>query len=417
MFFKTAKQSEAVTLMGNDTCKRILLYGGSRSGKTFIIIRQIILRAIKCPNSRHLIVRLVFNDINRSIWQGTLPEVFKICFPELKVTFNKSLYFVQLPNGSQIWVGGLDDKERAEKILGNEYSSIYFNEAHQMAYKSILIAYTRLAERNSLVKKVFYDCNPPTTKSWMFLLFFLHIDPITKADLPLKEMYAVMQLNPYDNAVNISEDYITTTLETLPERHRKRFLLGEFQNDVDGALWNQEMINKFRVMEMPKMRRIALGLDPATTTNKNSDETGIVIAGKGFDNHYYVWNDSTGIYTPNEWGKIVVNYVHTQRIDIVVAESNQGGQMVESNIKNLDQTVKVKLIHAKNSKSVRAEPIVGLYESGMVHHVGVIDSLETEMTEWDAKNSKFSPGRIDSLVHALAELSEAKTYAPAKFNF
>ena len=416
-FKKTIKQVTAVILLGNPAFKRILLYGGSRSGKTFILIRQVILRALKEPNSKHLIVRLIFNDIHRSIWLGTLPKVLKICFKGVPVKWNKSSYFIQFPNGSEIWLGGLDDKDRTEKILGNEYSTIYFNEAHQMKWLSVMIALTRLAEKNNLIKKAFFDCNPPTTKSWMYLLFILKIDPITRESLKMQEMYAILQMNPRDNVDNISEDYITTTLETLSERHRKRFLDGEFTNDVEGALWNSEMINQHRVLECPKLRRKVIAVDPATTSNKESDDTGIVLAGKGYDNHYYVFGDLTGKYTPNEWGLLVVETYADNRIDSVVAEVNQGGDMVESNIRNINSNIRVKKVHAINGKVARAEPIVGLYERGEVHHVGMLGDLETEMTEWDVKTSKVSPNRIDALVHALQDLSDAPVYKPAKWNF
>lgn len=416
-FQKTIKQDEAVTLMGDENHKRILLRGGSRSGKTFIIIRQLIVRAIKEPNSRHLVVRFAFNHVKRSIWLGTLPEVLRICFKGIVYIQNSSDFNIRFENGSEIWFGGLDDKDRTEKILGNEYSSIYFNEAHQLTYAAVLIALTRLAQRNRLVKKAFFDCNPPSTKHWLYLVFFKHIDPLSNASLLIPEMYATMLMNPRDNEANISEDYIKTTLETMPERQRKRFLEGLFQDDIEGALWNSDMINEHRVLEAPAMKRMVIGIDPAVSTNKDSDETGLIIAGKGFDNHYYVFDDMTGVYTPNEWGNIVVKAWYAHKLDKAIAETNQGGDLVVSNIRNIDKNVIVKKVHASRGKLARAEPIQGLYEMGEVHHVGLIEALETEMCEWDAKEAKTSPNRIDALVWALTELSEGNTYKKAKFNF
>ena len=146
---KTPDQKKALALL-NGPYKWVLLHGGSRSGKTFIIVRQIIIRALESPGSRHVIFRLRFNHIKQSIFMETLPELFKKD-PQLaqirdKVVWNRSDYFITLPNGSEIWIGGLDDKERTEKVLGKEYATIYFNESSQIPYSSVTIAQTRLAQ-------------------------------------------------------------------------------------------------------------------------------------------------------------------------------------------------------------------------------------------------------------------------------
>ena len=150
LFKRTIAQTKATILMGSDAT-HIMSYGGSRSGKTFNIIRAIIIRASK-TRSRHVILRLNFNHCKTSIWLDTLPKVLRICFPDLLVTWNKSDYFLTLPNGSEIWIGGLDDDKRVEKILGKEYSTIFFNECSQISWSSIQVALTRLAEKSDLKK-------------------------------------------------------------------------------------------------------------------------------------------------------------------------------------------------------------------------------------------------------------------------
>jgi phage terminase large subunit len=133
--------------------RNILLYGGSRSGKTFILVHALLVRASKAPGTRHLIVRHRFAHVKASIWYQTLPDVLKI--NGVRVQENKSDWFMTLPNGSEIWVGGLDDKERVEKILGNEYSTVYFNEVSQIGYDSITVGLTRLAEKSALVNRAY----------------------------------------------------------------------------------------------------------------------------------------------------------------------------------------------------------------------------------------------------------------------
>ena len=166
-FLKTEKQKEAVRLLSSDT-KHICLYGGSRAGKTAIILYGLIVRACK-ERSRHAILRQTFNSAKRSIWLDSLPSILNKAFPDLRVKWNKTDFFIELPNGSQIFVGGLDDKERTEKILGTEYSSLFFEEVSQISYASIQIALTRLAEKNGLRKKAYYAMNPPSKADWQCL--------------------------------------------------------------------------------------------------------------------------------------------------------------------------------------------------------------------------------------------------------
>jgi PBSX family phage terminase large subunit len=232
-FIKTEKQKEAVRKMSGDA-KEIMLFGGSRSGKTAIIVRQIIIRACK-TKSKHLIVRLNFNHAKRSIWLDTLPKVLSLAFPQLRAKPNKTDYYYTLPNGSEIWVAGLDDKERIEKILGTEYSTIYFNECSQIPYSSIPLVKTRLAEKNSLKKKLFYDENPPTKSHWSYWLFIKGIDPIEETKVDPKD-YDHLLMNPIDNIANLDDEYLKI-LEKLPEKDRKRFLEGTFTDESEGQVY------------------------------------------------------------------------------------------------------------------------------------------------------------------------------------
>lgn len=194
-----------------------------------------VIRACK-TKSRHAILRLNFNHIKTSIFLDTLPKVLKVSFPDLTVEWNKTDYYITLPNGSEIWCAGLDDEKRVEKILGKEYSTMYFNECSQIPYKSIQIALTRLAEKNGLKKKAYYDQNPPSKKHWSYWLFQKHLDPVDNVPVD-KEKYASILMNPKDNLENIDPEYISEILDNLPEAQRKRFKDGEFGEDSDGAAY------------------------------------------------------------------------------------------------------------------------------------------------------------------------------------
>jgi PBSX family phage terminase large subunit len=232
-FIKTTKQSEATRLMASDATN-IMLYGGSRSGKSAIIQRNLIIRAVK-EKSRHLICRQHFNHIKTSLWLDTLPKVLKLAFPDLLYEMNKTDYYITLPNGSEIWYSGLDNGDRVEKLLGKEYSSIWFNECSQIDYGSIDIVRSRLAERNNLRKKIYYDMNPPSKSHWSYSLFIKGIHPVEKVPID-KGQYASILMNPRDNAHNISSEYFNI-LSSMSERDRLRFELGEFSDDSNGQAY------------------------------------------------------------------------------------------------------------------------------------------------------------------------------------
>ena len=197
-----------------------MLFGGSRSGKTFLLVRNVVMRALKAPKSRHAIFRFRFNHVKSSVVQDTFPKVMELAFPGVSWELNKTDWYVELPNGSQVWFAGLDDKERTEKILGQEYATIYLNECSQIPYGSVGIAITRLAQRvtqqvdglddKPLKPRMYYDCNPPSKAHWSYQVFVMKRDPETKQNLPKPDDYASFQINPQDNAANLSDGYLDT---------------------------------------------------------------------------------------------------------------------------------------------------------------------------------------------------------------
>lgn len=233
-FKKTYRQKQASKII-KSKAKNVMLFGGSRSGKTFMLVYAVIIRAIKVK-SRHVILRQNFNHVKRSIWLDTLPKVLSLCFPDLHAHPNKSDFYYKLANGSEIWIGGMDDQKSVEKILGNEYSTIYFNECSQLDYSSIQIAKTRLAEKNKLLKKCFYDENPPTKSHWSYWLFEKGIDPLDEVPINNREDYVSLLMNPGDNLDNIDDEYLSM-LEKMPEKERNRFLLGKYNDESNGQVY------------------------------------------------------------------------------------------------------------------------------------------------------------------------------------
>lgn len=234
IFKKTPKQVEATKLMASNA-KHIALLGGSRSGKTFQIVRSINIRASKVP-SRHISLRQTFNSVKTSIFLDTLPKVLSLCFPDLPIKWNKSDHYITFPNGSEYWFGGLDDQKRIEKILGREFSTMHFNEITQMDFRSVQLALTRLAEKNDLAKKAYYDFNPSVKTHWSYYQFIKKLDPRDNEPLKKPDNYVWMKMNPMDNLENIDSEYLDM-LESMPEAERIRFMLGEFSDESDGQVY------------------------------------------------------------------------------------------------------------------------------------------------------------------------------------
>jgi PBSX family phage terminase large subunit len=212
------------------------------------------------------------------------------------------------------------------------------------------------------------------------------------------------------NRQNLSKSFLDAAERTKSENlHRYNHLfLGEWLDDAEGMLWNREIINRSRVQTAPELVRKIVAIDPAITANIGSDETGIVVLGKDERGRIYVLEDLSGKYSPNEWSSLASSSVIRHGADCIVAEKNQGGEMVEAVIRQNDNKTRVKLVTATKGKYVRAEPAYSLYEQSKVFHVGNFPILESQMITFDPDKGK-SPDRVDALVWGITELSEMKT--------
>ena len=404
-FEYTAAQKAAFSLIAGES-KYIMLFGGSRSGKTFALCCALAVRALKAPGSRHAVIRRHFNGVKTSIGMDTLPKVMKLRFPQVKYTYNKSENYFSFSNGSEIWLAGLDDAQRADKILGKEFATVYFNECSELEYSSVMTAMTRLAQNvPNLKNKALFDCNPPGKTHWTYRVFIEKTDPVDRTLLKNPQDYSAIKINPADNAANLPPGYIENTLAGLPLRQRKRFLEGLFSDEATGALWKQSQIDEQRIAVPPELERIVIGVDPAVTGNDASDLTGIIAAARGVDGRYYVLADNSCRASPLEWAKSVTKLYHELEADRVVGEVNNGGDLIEALLREFDPDISFTAVRATRGKFIRAEPVAALYEKGKVSHVGALYELEEELTGFSPANSPHSPDRLDALVWALSELS------------
>lgn len=417
-FQLTPKQEEAQAICAGPST-HIMLFGGSRSGKTFLHVRNIVFRALKAPGSRHAILRFRFNHVKASIVLDTFPKVMQLAFPEVSYHIDKSDWYAKVGE-SQIWFGGLDDKERTEKILGQEHATIYLNECSQIPQSSRDVAVTRLAQlveqhmqnrKPSVLKpRMYYDANPPSKAHWSYRMFIQKVDPETKKPFNHPEDYASFQMNPQDNAINLPAGYIDT-LATLSPRLRKRFLAGEFADATPNQLFTDETIEKWRVLDgsTPDFVRVVVAVDPSGSgdiDNADNDAIGIVVAALGTDGNAYVLEDCTVKVGPATWGKIATDAYERHAADVIVGEVNYGGAMVQYTIQTSRPRTPYKAVNASRGKVVRSEPIAALYEQGKVRHVGYFREMEDELAGFSTVGylGDRSPNRADALIWALTEL-------------
>ena len=223
----------------------------------------------------------------------------------------------------------------------------------------------------------------------------------------------------WDNAGNMPASFIREIEEKFAgTRLGRQELEGEILEDIPGALWSRASIDDHRLKEVPvDLERVVVAVDPAASTEEGSDETGIVVVGLGRDNdgyaRGYILEDGTLKGSPEEWAGKAVHLYRKWQADRIVAEKNNGGDMVGSVIKAVDRSVPITLVHASRGKYVRAEPISALYEQGRVHHVGRFDKLEDQMCLFSVDNFKTpamgSPDRVDALVWGLTSIFDKIT--------
>ena len=408
VFKYSPAQQEALSLLGAGA-RFCLLYGGSRSGKTFVLCCALVVRALKGAGSRHAVIRRHFNGVRSAVGNDTMPKALHCRFPGVEYEYSKTDSVFRFPNGSEIQLVGLDDAQRAEKILGREFATLYFNECSELDFGSVQTALTRLAQYvPGLSNKAFFDCNPPGKSHWSYRMFVQKLNPADNTPLALPEQYAMMRINPVDNKENLPPGYIDDTLGTLSLRQRRRFLEGQWQDEVEGALWNSEIIDRNRVVNPPELLRVVIGVDPAVTAGKSSDLTGIVGAGTSADGHYYILADRSCRVNPLEWGREVIKLYRELKADRVIGEVNNGGDLIRTMLCELSPGLPFQAVSARRGKVLRAEPVAALYEKNLVHHAGVFTDLEEEMCSYSPLTAVKSPDRLDALVWAVAALSEPR---------
>ena len=237
MSFKlTAHQKEGLVLLNDRDKTRILMTGGSRAGKTIVILYWMFQRAYQFPGCRQLICRKAAVDCRRAIWDDSIPKLLNMIIPSSEYVMQKSELKVSFNNGSEILLGSLDDQGSLERILGQEFTDCFINECTEMKFEAVQRIVTRLAQKVYdrdgkfyAVNKLIGDCNPTSPLSWVKKWFIDRVDPTTRPPKPLKDAdkFASMHWTPYQNLENLPDGYIEQ-LDALPYEMRERMLNGNW---------------------------------------------------------------------------------------------------------------------------------------------------------------------------------------------
>jgi phage terminase large subunit-like protein len=211
-----------------------------------------------------------------------------------------------------------------------------------------------------------------------------------------------------DNEKNLAPSFMAGILRKYGgTRLGRQEIDGELLLDVPNALWQLDWLDRDRVAKAPELERVVVAIDPAVTSGEDADETGIIVAGVAGD-HAYVLEDASGRYQPHEWAQRAIALYQRHAADRIVAEINNGGEMVASTIRMINPNVSFKAVHATRGKVIRAEPCSALYEQSRVHHVGTFARLEDQLCSFTSDFNRgaagYSPDRLDALVWALSEL-------------
>jgi phage terminase large subunit-like protein len=326
---------------------------------------------------------------------GAGSAILEVCRKDEAPVYEKSKRRLVWPNGA---VSLLFSAEEPERLRGPQHMKLWCDEIAGWKYPDACWEQAEFGLRLGAKPQTVITTTPKPTK-------------LIKLLAHSKSTY-LTQGTTYDNRSNLAPAFFKTIIAKYEgTRLGRQELNAEILEDRPGALWTRKAIDADRLFQLPVLRRIVVGVDPAVTSGEESAEWGIVCVAEGISPsgqewppHYYVFDDLSGRYTPNDAAKFVVNAYKDHKADRIVAEVNNGGDLVEAILRNVDHAFAYKAVHASRGKLTRAEPIAALYEQHRVHHVGTFGVLEDQMCDYVPMASK-SPDRMDALVWALTELS------------
>ena len=390
-WIKKARPNQIV--IDEDNYNIQLFLAGRGWGKTLTGAYDVIQYCLMHPNSICGVIAPTYGDLKRVCFSGE-SGLLGILDKDLlnDSGYNKSANEIEFYNNSKII--GFPAIE-PDRLRGVQFHRVWCDELASWRYRETFDNIMMALRLGNSPKCVITTTPRPTE--------------LIK-ELASRSDTKIIKGSTFDNIANLAP----SAIKMLRDRYEgtilgRQELYAEIIEDVDGALWNQQMIQRGRVKGIARdqLQNIIVAIDPAVTANKNSDETGIIVVGKGANGHYYVLDDKSGVMTPEQWAKKSINAFYDWEADRIVAEVNNGGDLVEQLLRSVDSSIPYRSVRASRGKIVRAEPISALYERNLVYHVGNFAELESQMCSFDGSLSP-SPDRLDALVWGLTELSKSR---------
>lgn len=371
-----------------------LLKSGRGSGKTRTGAEATNRIVTKVP--RIALIGSTAADVRDTMLEGQ-SGIITVAKPGQRPIYEPSKRRLTWPNGA---IGTVFSAEEPDRLRGPEHYYAWADEpAHWPLVQStwdMLMFGLRLGQHPRVIVTT-----TPKPKPWLKTLM---AEPTTRMSVA----------STYDNLANLSPVFAQRIIAKYAgTRLGRQELDAEVLQDVEGALWDWDMLSRATIepeAAPDQYERIVVGVDPAGSSNRKSDETGICVVGRA-NNHLYLLADRSGVFSPNGWATRVLAAYEEFSADAIVAETNYGGEMVTNTIRTLagpDSSPRVLPVNSRRGKVLRAEPIVALYEQDRFHHVGVFDTLTTQQSEWVPSESTDSPDRVDALVHAATELVKTR---------
>jgi phage terminase large subunit-like protein len=387
-WIKKARNNQIV--VDEDDYNIQLFLAGRGWGKTLTGAYDIIQYCLINPNSICGVVAPTYGDLKRVCFAGESGLLGILDKGLLNDSgYNKSANEIEFYNGSKII--GFPAIE-PDRLRGVQFHRVWCDELASWRYRETFDN-LMMALRLGNSPKCIITTTPRPTE----LIKELAVRSDTK----------IIKGSTFDNVANLAP----SAIKMLKERYEgtrlgRQELYAEILEDIEGALFNSANIEQNRIEVTPEMQRIVVAVDPAVTANSNSDETGIVVAGRGVDNHYYILGDYSGTFSPDVWIKRAIELYYKFEADRIIAETNNGGDLIEKLLRVQDVNVPYSSVRATRGKILRAEPISALYEQDKVHHIGYFKELEEQMCSYTPQTIK-SPDRLDALVWALSSLQSS----------
>ena len=373
--------------------------------KTYTAMHYVLYRMLK---SRQTCVycqqtKADLNTAAISEWENMIADL------NLKDFFHRvNSRYTYMPNGSSIVFKGFQtSSEAVEAMKGFSNLSIaYVDEAQstdEEAFDNLIGSI-----RSNKDMKCIVSLNPTTQDSWLYQRFFKNLPSEDFTGIIGNKLYVYSYYKDVEKYVGKTKiDLIEQIRTSDPLKYQNQYL-GKWMQTGYRSLWTSQMMKRAHELEFipEQFEKIVVGVDPAATNTKNSDATGLIVV--GYDSGmYYVLDEATGNYSPLEWAQKVKELYVKWQADYVVAEVNMGGDLVESNIRNVcGSFIQIEKVHASKGKILRAQPVSALYQQNLVKHIKVFEQLEYEMQTYTGNPKDKSPNSLDACVHAITYLAE-----------